>query len=142
MERLLKAQTHNAVLPLQESLNGKREKENRNLETLDVHPYRSDVYKADLNEQKEQRDLVKVDFEQLYWETIPEDSQVSFNQPFLFSCSRVDSVPLRNLFFPFPYKKPKRLQFSRRKEERQKQTPNSCIVYQTQSLSRLLPTKF
>ena len=63
MERLLKAQTHNAVLPLQESLNGKREKENRNLETLDVHPYRSDVYKADLNEQKEQRDLVNVDFE-------------------------------------------------------------------------------
>ena len=141
MERLLKAQTHNAVQPLQESLHEER-KAKKYLETLDVHPYRSDVYKADLNEQKEQRDLVNVDFEQLYWETIPEDSKVSLNQPFPFPCSCVDFVPLRNLFFPFPYKKPKRLLFPRRKEERQKQMPNSCIVYQTQSLSRLLPTKF
>jgi len=75
MERLLKAQTHNAVRPLEVSLTGELKEEKTYLETLDVHPYRSDVYKADLNEQKEQRDLVNVDFEQLYWETIPEDSQ-------------------------------------------------------------------
>jgi hypothetical protein len=43
--------------------------------TLDVHPLRSDVYKADLNEEKEQRDLVNIDLEQLYWESIPEDSK-------------------------------------------------------------------
>jgi len=69
MERLLKAQTHNAVQPLQDSLGHKY------LETLNVHDSRSDVHKADLLEQKEERDAVKVDFEQLYWETIPEGSQ-------------------------------------------------------------------
>jgi hypothetical protein len=133
MERLLKVQTHNAVQPIRDVLNRNKKK--------GVDPDRSDVFKADHIEQKEQRDLVKVDFEQLYWESIPEDSRVSHNQPFSFPCSRVDPVPLRNLFFPFPYKKPKRLLFPRRKEVRQKQMPNSCIVYQTQSLSRLLPTK-
>jgi len=77
MERLLKAQTHNAVQPLQDSLGHKY------LETLYVHDDRSDVHKADLLEQKEQRDAVKVDFEQLYWETIPEDGRVSLGHSFL-----------------------------------------------------------
>jgi hypothetical protein len=144
MEGLLNAQTHNAVGPLAEFLS-KRGRSKRNFldrKTLVVHPLRSDVYRADLDEQKEQRDLVNIDFEQLYWESIPEDSKVSLNQPFPFPCSPVDSVPLRNLFFPIPYKKLKRLLLSGRREERQKKMPNSCIVYQTQSLSRLLPTKF
>jgi len=115
MERLLKAQTHNAVQPLQDTLKLKY------IETLDVHPDRSDVYKADLNEQKEQRDAVKVDFEQLYWESIPEGSQVSFDQPFFpFRVAMSTLYHLRNLSFPFPYKKPKRLQLPRRKERRQK----------------------
>jgi hypothetical protein len=82
MEKLLKAQTHNAVEPLQNLLNRKKKEEY--LET-NVHPHRSDVHEADLNEQEEQRDAVKVDFEQLYWETIPEGSQVSLDQPFFFS---------------------------------------------------------
>ena len=77
MERLLKAQTHNAVQPLQKI-------SHNYLETLDVHDNRSDAYQADLQEQKEQRDAAKVDFEQLYWETIPEDSQVSLDQPSSF----------------------------------------------------------
>ena len=71
MERLLKAQTHNAVQPIQDSLGHKY------IETLRVHDNRSDVHNADLLEQKERRDTVKVDFEQLYWEAIPEGSQVS-----------------------------------------------------------------
>ena len=132
MERLLKVQTHNAVGPFQNYLEQQK---------IEVHPDRSDVFKADLLEQIEKRDLVKVDYEQLYWEAMPEGSRVSLNQPFPFPCSRIDSLPRRNPFFPFPYKKPKRLLFPRRKEETQKQMPNSCIVYQTQSLSRLLPTK-
>ena len=99
MERLLKAQTHNAV---QSDFT-----KHSYLETLgvhpgrlDVHPRRSDVYKADLNEQKEQLDTVKVDYEQLYWETIPEDSQVSLDHSFSFSCSRVDSVSSQEPILP------------------------------------------
>lgn len=76
MERLLQAQTHNAVQSLQDSLGHKY------LETLSVHDDRSDVHKADLLEQKEHRDAVK--FEQLYWETIPEGGRVSFDLPFSF----------------------------------------------------------
>jgi hypothetical protein len=75
MERLLKAQTHNAVQPLQASIRPKY------LETLDVHAARSDVHKADLLAQQEQGE--KVDYEQLYWEAIPEASQVSFGHFFL-----------------------------------------------------------
>jgi hypothetical protein len=78
MERLLKAQTHNAVEPFQTSTN------HRYPETLDVHENRSDVHKADLHEQHEHLDVLKVDFEQLYWESIPEGSQVSLDQPFSF----------------------------------------------------------
>ncbi|KAF8808017.1 hypothetical protein BYT27DRAFT_7190108 [Phlegmacium glaucopus] len=69
MERLLEARTHNAVQPIQDTL------KHKDLETLNVHDDRSDVHKADLLEQKERRDAVKVDFEQLYWETIPEGSR-------------------------------------------------------------------
>ena len=79
MERLLKAQTHNAVQPIQDSLGHKY------LESLYVHDDRADLHNADLLEQKEQRDAVKVDFEQLYWESIPEGSQVSLGLPSFFN---------------------------------------------------------
>jgi hypothetical protein len=100
MERLLKAQTHNAVKPLRASLDQKKKKSPDYLETLDVHPHRSDVYKADLIEQKEQRDTVKAGFEHLYWETIPESSKVSLDQPFSFPCSRVDSASSQEPILP------------------------------------------
>ena len=90
MERLLKAHTHNAVQPLQDSLNLKERV--KKLESLDVH-------NADLNEQGEQRDWGKVDSEKLYREAILDDSQVGFNQPFPFPCNRVNSVSFQE---PFP----------------------------------------
>ena len=117
MERLLKAQTHNAVQPLQDTLD---QEEKYYLETLDVHPHRSDVYKADLNEQKEQRDAVKVDFEQLYWETIPEDSQVSLDQPFSFPCSHVDSVSSQEPILPISLQEAYRAAISKKKRREAK----------------------
>ena len=92
MERLLKAQTHNAVSLQTHNVEALQEK--KYLETLDVLPNRSDVYKADLNEQHEQRDAVKVDFEQLYWETIPEDSQVSLDHPLSFLATVFSQEPI------------------------------------------------
>lgn len=116
MERLLKAQTHNAVPSIEGSLGLK----NKSLETLNVHPYRSDVYKADLNEQKEQRDGVKIDFEQLYWETIPEDSQVSLDQPFSFLCSRVDCVSSQEPILPISLQEAQKNAISKKKRREAK----------------------
>ena len=169
MERLLKAQTHNAVQAPQQykqtlnvsnhrsddvhkaDLEQKEQQEDQThdavqpqhkyLETLDVHDYRSDVHKADLLEQKERQGAVKVDFEQLYWEAISEGSQVN-NLSLLFSATLLTLHSLRNLSSLFPYKKLRRLLFPRRKLGRRKRMPNSCIAYQTPSSSRLLPIRF
>ena len=112
MERLLKAQTHNAVQPLQDTLDG--------LRTSDVHPLRSDVYKADLNEQVERRDLVNAEFEQLYWETIPEDSQVSLDQPFSFPCSRVDFVLSQEPILPISLQEAQKTAIFKKKRREEK----------------------
>jgi hypothetical protein len=179
MEKLLKAQTHNAVKDLSEfpsahdyldavrsnvykaDLKDEDVPKKTHSEFLkdvhqnrldayeanlkDVHKNRSDVHEADVQEEIEQRDAAKVNFEQLYWETIPEDSQASLDQPFSFPISN-EAVStlylLRNLSFPLPFKKPAKMLLKGRKEDWKKRMPNSCIVYQTQSLSRLLPTRF
>jgi hypothetical protein len=112
MERLLKAQTHNAVQPIQDSLGHKF------LESLYVHDDRSDLHKADLLEQKEQRDAVTVDFEQLYWESIPEGSQVTLC--LIYSKDRVDAVSCQEPILPISLQEAQRTAISRKKRREAK----------------------
>lgn len=112
MEKLLNAQTHNVVEPLQLSSDYQK--------TLDVHPYRSDVNQADLIEQEERRDTLKAGFEQLYWETIPEGSQVSLDQPFSFPCSRVDSVSSQEPILPLSLQEAQKTAISRQAKKKAK----------------------
>jgi hypothetical protein len=116
MEKLLKAQTHNAVQPIQDSLGHKY------LESLYVHDDRADLHKADLLEQKEQRDAVKVDFEQLYWESIPEGSQVSLSLAsfFLNSYSRVDVVSYQEPILPISLQEAQSTAISKKKKREAK----------------------
>lgn len=70
MERLLKAQTHSAVPQMTHLLA-------ENDAQLEVLPARLDVHKADMLEQEERRDGSPYRYERLYWESIPEDADVS-----------------------------------------------------------------
>ena len=125
MERLLNVQTHNAVQPFQDYLylNGKK----------DDYPDRSDVFKADHIEQKEKRDLVKVQFEQLYWEAMPEDSRVSLNQPFLLHVA-VSTLYLSGTYSsPFPTRSPKGCYF----QDEKKRGKSKCQIHASYTRHRV-----
>jgi hypothetical protein len=69
MERLLDAQTHNAITRMIDVL-----VDTKNTAELDVLPERMDVHKADMLEQEERRDATSYRYERLYWESVPEDA--------------------------------------------------------------------
>ena len=122
MERLLKVQTHNAVGPFQNYLEQQKN---------EVHPDRSDVFKADLLEQIEKRDLVKVDYEQLYWEAMPEGSRVSLNQ--LFRVSLLTLYLAGTYSSPFPTRSPKDCYF----QEEKKRRKSKCQIHASYTRHRV-----
>ena len=71
MEWLLNAQTHSAI-PKMEALLRADTGATSNV----VNPERSDVQKADMLEQEENRDDTPHRYERLYWETMSEDADV------------------------------------------------------------------
>jgi hypothetical protein len=72
----------------------------KNTAELDVLPERMDVHKADMLEQEERRDATSYRYERLYWESVPEDADVSdpvcVGASFSYCCTR-------NLFYPTSY---------------------------------------
>lgn len=100
MERLLGAQTHSSISDIRknvlktEAWLNKALKESQNQDNVatvdssdptspsfispDVNEARSDVQKADMLEQEEQRDMSVSHYERLYWESVQEDGRVSF----------------------------------------------------------------
>ena len=71
MEWLLDAQTHSAIPKMEALLRA-----DTGASSDVVNPERSDVQKADMLEQEENRDDTPHRYERLYWETMSEDADV------------------------------------------------------------------
>jgi hypothetical protein len=101
MDKLLGATSHSAVSKMRADMTKTHVALNKTLgvegkaadstdptdptfEPPEVNELRSDVHRADMLEEEEQRDSARARYERMYWESIPEDGSVSIRLQWLW----------------------------------------------------------